>query len=117
MAHDCSFVSSVSFVSKLLTAHTRALGLAERAVLLSDLAQQLARLPAIAVAFVPLVDLPEDRDYATVAGFALSVLRHLPVTGEHFDYGDWRFEVVDMDGRRLDKLLASPRRRADAAEA
>lgn len=56
------------------------------------------------------IDLPEDRDYATVAGFALSVLRHLPETGEHFDYGDWRFEIVDMDGRRVDKLLASCRK-------
>ena len=63
------------------------------------------------------IDLPEDRDYATAAGFALSVLRHLPETGEHFDYGDWRFEIVDMDGRRVDKLLASPRRRADRVEA
>jgi putative hemolysin len=53
------------------------------------------------------IDLPEDRDYATVAGFALSVLRHIPDTGEHFRFGAWRFEVVDMDGRRVDKLLVS----------
>ncbi len=55
------------------------------------------------------IDLPEDRDYATAAGFALSVLRRIPDTGEHFDHGDWRFEIVDMDGRRVDKLLASVR--------
>jgi len=55
------------------------------------------------------IDLPEDRDYATAAGFALSVLRHIPETGAHFDIGGWRFEVVDMDGRRVDKLLASRR--------
>jgi len=53
------------------------------------------------------IDLPEDRDYATAAGFALSVLRRIPDTGEHFDHGSWRFEIVDMDGRRVDKLLAS----------
>jgi len=53
------------------------------------------------------IDLPEDRDYATAAGFALSVLRRIPDTGEHFDHGPWRFEIVDMDGRRVDKLLAS----------
>ena len=58
--------------------------------------------------------LPEDRDFATAAGFALSVLRHLPTVGEHFTSGAWRFEVVDMDGRKIDKLLAS-RSRADAA--
>ena len=52
------------------------------------------------------IPLPDDRDYATVAGFALSVLKHLPETGERFAYGDWRFEVVDMDGRKIDKLLA-----------
>jgi len=50
--------------------------------------------------------LPEDRDYATVAGFALSVLRHLPTVGETFAYDGWLFEVVDMDGRKIDKLLA-----------
>ncbi|WP_299323943.1 hemolysin family protein [Parasphingopyxis sp.] len=51
-------------------------------------------------------DLPEDRDYATVAGFALSVLKRLPKTGEIFETDGWRFEVVDMDGRKIDKLLA-----------
>lgn len=30
--------------------------------------------------------------------------------GEHFDYGGWRFEIIDMDGRRIDKLLAQPTR-------
>jgi len=52
------------------------------------------------------IDLPEDRDYATAAGFALSLLRHIPETGECFEQDDWRFEVVDMDGRKIDKLLA-----------
>jgi putative hemolysin len=50
-----------------------------------------------------------DRDYETVAGFALSRLRRLPVTGEGFNYDDWHFEVVDMDDRKIDKLLATPR--------
>jgi putative hemolysin len=53
------------------------------------------------------VELPEDRDFATVAGLALWRLKHLPVTGESFDYKAWRFEIVDMDGRRIDKLLVS----------
>jgi putative hemolysin len=51
--------------------------------------------------------LPDDRDYATAAGFALSVLKHLPEVGERFAFGGWRFEIVDMDGRKIDKLLAS----------
>ena len=50
--------------------------------------------------------LPPERDYETAAGFALASLRHLPDIGEHFDYANWRFEVVDMDGRKIDKLLA-----------
>jgi putative hemolysin len=64
------------------------------------------------------VNLPEDRDYATVAGFALSVLKHLPETGERFRHDGWSFEVVDMDGRKIDKLIASrPRRKATESEA
>ena len=54
------------------------------------------------------IDLPEDRDYATVAGLALAAFRHLPGEGEHFVAQGWRFEVVDLDGRRIDKLLVSP---------
>ena len=52
------------------------------------------------------IDYPDDREFATVAGFALSVLKKLPVEGEHFDYDGWCFEVLAMDGRRIDKLLA-----------
>lgn len=59
------------------------------------------------------IDLPEDRDFATAAGFALWRLKHLPQTGESFGHAGWTFEVVDMDGRRIDKLLASPMERTD----
>ena len=60
------------------------------------------------------IQLPEDRDYATVAGFALSVLKHLPETGERFTKGEWAFEVVDMDGRKIDKLIAAHTPAAEA---
>ena len=64
------------------------------------------------------VNMPGERDYATVAGFALSVLKHLPETGEKFRHDGWSFEIVDMDGRKIDKLIASrPRKRAAASEA
>ena len=53
------------------------------------------------------IDISEDRDYATAAGFVLSVLKRLPREGEHFHEQGWRIEIVDMDGRRIDKLLAS----------
>jgi putative hemolysin len=60
------------------------------------------------------VNLPIDRDYSTVAGFALSVLKHLPDTGETFRHDGWKFEVVDMDGRKIDKLIASRPKRKPA---
>ena len=53
------------------------------------------------------IDLPEDRDYATVAGLALAAFRKLPAEGESFEEQGWRFEVVDLDGRRIDKLLVN----------
>ncbi|MEO9636049.1 MAG: hemolysin family protein [Parasphingorhabdus sp.] len=51
------------------------------------------------------IRLSEDRDYATVAGHALAQLRHLPEEGETFEDQDWLFEIVDMDGRKIDKLI------------
>jgi putative hemolysin len=59
------------------------------------------------------INLPHDRDYSTIAGFALSVLKHLPETGESFRHDGWAFEIVDGDGRKIDKLIASrPKKRA-----
>lgn len=46
-------------------------------------------------------------DFHTAAGFVLSRLGHLPEVGEQFSWEGWRFEVVDMDGHRIDKLLAT----------
>jgi putative hemolysin len=64
------------------------------------------------------INLPADRDYATVAGFALSVLKHLPDTGESFRHDGWKFEIVDMDGRKIDKLIASrPKRKPAQSQA
>jgi putative hemolysin len=40
-----------------------------------------------------------------VAGFVLDRLKRIPDTGEHFSEQGYRFEVVDMDGRKIDKLL------------
>ena len=54
-------------------------------------------------------DLPEeDRGrYNTVAGLLMSVSGRLPATGDRIECGDWLFEVVDLDGKRIDKVLAS----------
>ena len=51
--------------------------------------------------------LPERRDFQTVAGFVLAQLSRLPATGEFVEALGWRFEVVDIDGRRIDKVLAT----------
>jgi putative hemolysin len=64
-------------------------------------------LPADALAGRLGIDLPSDRDYATAAGYVLSVLKHMPKEGEHFLDQGWRFEIVDMDGLKIDKLLVS----------
>jgi len=53
------------------------------------------------------IDYPDDREFATAAGFVLSILKKLPSEGESFEEQGWRFEVVDMDGRKIDKLLVS----------
>jgi putative hemolysin len=51
--------------------------------------------------------LPENRSYETVAGLVIGELQHLPATGEAVETLGWRFEVLDMDGRRIDKVLAT----------
>ena len=52
--------------------------------------------------------LDEERDYQTVAGLVLAELRHIPTVGESFEAHGYRFEVVDMDGRKIDKLIVAP---------
>jgi len=50
----------------------------------------------------------EDRGrYNTVASLLMSVSGHLPAVGERIECADWLFEVVDLDGKRIDKVLAS----------
>lgn len=44
-------------------------------------------------------------DFQTVAGFVMARMAKIPNVGEHFDWQGLRIEVVDMDGRRIDKLL------------
>ncbi len=64
-------------------------------------------LPADTLAERIGLTLPEDRDYATVAGLALAEFKRLPSIGDHFALGGYRFEIVDMDGRKIDKLLVA----------
>ncbi len=61
------------------------------------------------------LDYGENREFATVAGYVLAVLKKLPVEGEVFTAQGWRFEVIDMDQRKIDKLLISSELPPEAA--
>jgi putative hemolysin len=58
---------------------------------------------------IAIKELPdEDRaGYQTAGGFVMSTLGGVPSSGEHFELLGYRFEVVDMDNRRVDKILVS----------
>jgi putative hemolysin len=45
--------------------------------------------------------------FHTLGGFVVHFLNHIPQSGEHFEWGNLRFEVVDMDGPRVDKVLVT----------
>lgn len=49
----------------------------------------------------------DEQEFDTVAGFALNELKHIPVVGETFSWRDFTFEVIDMDGQRIDKFLVT----------
>jgi putative hemolysin len=63
-------------------------------------------MPVDELAELLAIDIPRERPYHTAAGFLLNRLGRLPDVGESFDSQGWRFEVVDLDGRRIDKILA-----------
>ena len=46
-----------------------------------------------------------EHDFDTLAGFVLHELEHIPKTGETFEWRGFSFEIIDMDGQRIDKLL------------
>jgi len=61
---------------------------------------------------------PDVRDFNTIAGFALQQFGRIPDVGEHVDWEGWRFEILDRDGNRIDKMLATklPEPRVDGDE-
>ncbi len=63
-------------------------------------------MPADEMADLLYLELPARRGYDTVAGFLLDAFKRLPQMGDTVEIGNWRFEVVDLDGRRIDKVLA-----------
>jgi CBS domain containing-hemolysin-like protein len=50
------------------------------------------------------ITVPEDPAYATVGGFVLDQLGFIPKGGESFEYGNYRFSVVEMDGKRVARV-------------
>jgi putative hemolysin len=64
-------------------------------------------MPADMFAELLGVSLPPGRTYHTVAGFILDNLRRFPAVGETFQSGEWRFEIADLDGLRIDKIIAT----------
>jgi putative hemolysin len=59
----------------------------------------------------------DEHDYHTAAGMTIAWFGRIPNTGEHFDWDDWRIEVVDLDGPRVDKLLVQRLAQDEAADA
>jgi putative hemolysin len=59
-------------------------------------------------ALIGLKNMRGEGDFHTLAGFAVDKLGRIPSAGDHFDWEDARFEVIDMDGRRVDKVLIYP---------
>jgi putative hemolysin len=60
--------------------------------------------------FLELIDVPTLPDYdkglfQSLGGFILNYLGRIPSPGDHFEWNDLHFEVVDMDGLRIDKIL------------
>ena len=63
-------------------------------------------MPAVEFASLLQIVLPTSRSYQTVAGFLLSHFGRIPEVGNRIEVNGWRFEVMDLDGRRIDKVLA-----------
>lgn len=87
-------------------------GIVQKSVVLREDGTMLLDGQLSVIDLVDLLDLsslPEDEReaYQTLAGFVLARLEKLPSEGEQFEWDGFRFEVVDMDGRRVDKVLVS----------
>jgi len=73
----------------------------------------LATAELVAMLDIPPALAEEMETSRTLGGFVLERHGRIPVEGETFDWGGWRFEVVDMDRRRVDKVLLDPAPGAD----
>lgn len=52
-------------------------------------------------------DLPGEEEFNTLGGFVMHMLGRVPAVADHFEWNGWRIEVVDMDRKRVDKVLVA----------
>ncbi len=67
-----------------------------------------ATIPISDVADLLGLDSLPNGDYLTLAGFVLSQLEHVAQADAQFTWGRWRFQIADMDGHRIEKVLVRP---------
>ncbi|MDT8306022.1 MAG: hemolysin family protein [Anaerolineae bacterium] len=67
-------------------------------------------------ALFPVQRFPDEGTYQTLGGFVVYMVGRLPVTGDGFEWAGYRFEVVDMDGHRVDKVLLESLEEEEEAE-
>jgi putative hemolysin len=68
--------------------------------------------------FLEKEELPNEErgHYQTLGGFMMALLGRVPATADHFEWEEFRFEVVDMDGTRVDKVLVTKNRSEETEE-
>ena len=59
------------------------------------------------VSWLELDELPDSQNYETVAGFMMYKLRKIPKRTDRFDWGGYRFEVIDVDSNKVDQVLVT----------
>jgi putative hemolysin len=105
--HFEGVVTNADILEAIVGAFRTDEGLIENAVQRADGSWLISGgMPADEMADLLAIPIPQSRSYQTAAGFALAEVGHLPQVGESFDASGWRFEIVDLDGRRIDKILA-----------
>jgi len=102
-------VTSFDILEAIVGTFSTEHGPAERAYTKRDDGSYLISgwMPALEFADLLGITLPTPRPYQTFAGFLLQEFAAIPDVGDKITVGDWRFEIVDMDGRRIDKVLAN----------
>jgi len=73
----------------------------------SELVEGFAPMDEVTSKLEVAVPEGESGAYHTLAGFVMARLGHIPHTADAFEWGGFRFEVVDMDGRRVDKVMVT----------